>query len=139
MTFISSCARSHAAPRFVCLKTFAARVFTILYAVAVNIVNLGTFCSKARAYANPAEAGFKSTIFLTQALKGIVWHRVLMGFCVTLFLSKFLLFLYIKGGRFCKYLLTFPTMLALDSENYFALVCLFLSTNHVAQRIKGRA
>lgn len=65
MTFISSCARSHAAPCFVSLKAFAARVFTFLCAVAVNIVSLGTFCSKAGAHANSTVAGFKSTAFVT--------------------------------------------------------------------------
>lgn len=61
MTFISSCA----APHFVSLKAFAARVFTFLCAVAVNIVNLDTFCSKARAHANSTQVGFKSIAFVT--------------------------------------------------------------------------
>lgn len=70
MTFIS-CARNHAAPNFVNLKAFVARFFTFLCAIAVNIVNLGTFFlffsspSKPGTRANSTEAGFKSRVFVT--------------------------------------------------------------------------
>lgn len=65
MTFTCSCGRNHVAPHFVSLKAFSARVFTFLCAIAVNIVNLGTFLSKAMAHASSTEAEFKSTAFVT--------------------------------------------------------------------------
>lgn len=115
MTFISS----SAAPHFVSLKAFAARVFTFLCALAVNIVNLETFCSKARAHANSTEAGFKSTAFVTPGTERSCvssWDFVLADFY-----------------QISQIPAIFPTMLALEFGNDFALFCLFLDRRPMAQ------
>lgn len=127
MTFISSCARNHAAPRFVSLKAFAARVFTFLCAIAVNIVNLRTFFSKAGAHASSTEVGFKSTAFVTPGTERKSVALCPRGIFVLIFI------------RFHKYLITFPTLLALEVRNDFALFCMFLDRRPMAQRMRETA
>lgn len=93
MTFISSCARSHTAPCFVSLKAFAARVFTILCAVAVNIVNLGAFCSKARGW--PCRGWVEKPMFVTLGTERncvtLCSHGIL---CLFIFIKIFIIFIY---------------------------------------------
>lgn len=118
---MSSCA----VPRCVSLKAFAARVFTFLCAIAVNVVNVETFCSKARAHANSTEAGFKSTAFLTPGTERNCvssWDFVLADFY-----------------RISQIPAVFPTMLALEFGNDFASFCLFLDRRPMAPLKIGTA
>lgn len=94
MTFIS-CDRNHAAPNFVNLKAFVARFFKFLCAIAVNVVNLGTFFyflllpQSLEHVLTPQRLSLKAQCLLLQALKGMVRLCVLVEFSVSWFLWDF--------------------------------------------------